>query len=71
MIVCHCHGVTDRVIRRSIREGASTCAQVSRACAAGGGCGGCRPAILEIIESEQSRPGPAAAVGSGAFAHSV
>jgi bacterioferritin-associated ferredoxin len=71
MIVCHCHGVTDRVIRRTVREGASTCAQVSRACAAGGGCGGCRPVILEIIESEQAGPGPTTAASGGAFAHSV
>ena len=53
MIVCHCHGVSDRVIRRHVREGAASCALVTRACAAGGRCGGCRPVILEIIETER------------------
>jgi assimilatory nitrate reductase catalytic subunit len=53
MIVCHCHAVSDRVIRRHVREGAGSCALVTRACAAGGRCGGCRPAIREIIEAER------------------
>lgn len=52
MIVCHCQGVTDRAIRRAVREGASTRRQVARACRAGTGCGGCRLAIHAILESE-------------------
>lgn len=54
MIVCHCLGVSDRVIRRHVREGAASCAQIVRACQAGGRCGGCRPVIHEIIETERS-----------------
>jgi bacterioferritin-associated ferredoxin len=59
MIVCHCHGVTDRVIRRHVREGAASCALVTRACAAGSRCGGCRPVICEIIETERDSALPA------------
>ena len=52
MIVCHCKGITDREIRGAVREGAKTHRQVARACQAGHACGGCRPLIREIIESE-------------------
>ncbi len=55
VIVCHCHGVSDRAIRAAVQEGARTCRQVARACHAGRACGGCRPVIHEIIERE-SRP---------------
>ncbi len=55
MIVCHCHGVSDRAIRAAVQEGARTRRQVARACHAGRACGGCRPVIHEIIERE-SRP---------------
>ena len=55
MLVCHCEAVNDRTIRTVVRSGARTCRQVDRACAAGGGCGGCRPLILEIIDDERER----------------
>jgi bacterioferritin-associated ferredoxin len=63
MIVCHCHGVSDRAIRAAVREGAATRAEVARACAAGACCGGCHPAIQGIIESELARA-PLAALAS-------
>jgi bacterioferritin-associated ferredoxin len=52
LIVCHCQGVSDRSIREAVREGARTVGQVARACRAGRMCGGCRPAICEIISRE-------------------
>lgn len=52
MVVCHCRGVTDRAIRRAVREGACSRPAVARACAAGQGCGGCGAAIDEILERE-------------------
>lgn len=52
LIVCHCQGVSDRSIRQAVREGARTVGQVSRACRAGRSCGGCRPAICEILSTE-------------------
>ena len=52
MIVCHCHRVSDRDIRGSVREGASSVSEVGRACKAGTACGGCRPEIASIVASE-------------------
>jgi len=52
LIVCHCKAVSDHSIREAVRDGARSARQVSRACHAGRMCGGCHPAIREIIESE-------------------
>jgi bacterioferritin-associated ferredoxin len=52
VLVCHCQAVCDREIRAAVRSGACSLRQVARACGAGRSCGGCRPAIHEIIESE-------------------
>ena len=49
MIVCSCHGVTDREIRRLARGGACTLRQVAEACGAGAGCGGCRASVRAIL----------------------
>lgn len=58
MIVCHCRGVSDRAVRQSVQRGARTLSQVSEGCSAGGGCGGCRDTIAEII-AEVSSGAPA------------
>jgi bacterioferritin-associated ferredoxin len=55
MIVCQCRGVTDRAIRKAVREGAYNRNEVVRLCEAGKSCGGCVSVIDEIIESEQQR----------------
>ena len=55
MIVCHCHGVTDREIRASVKEGARTCADVADACGASSGCGGCEELVAEIVHCERRR----------------
>ena len=49
-LVCHCEAVRERTIVKAIRAGASTVDDVTRACGAGGGCGGCRPAIEQLID---------------------
>ena len=60
MVVCHCHGITDRAIRKAARGGASTRREIARSCKAGGLCGGCGPAIDEILASEEvAEPAPA------------
>lgn len=60
MIVCHCFRVSDREIRRCVREhGACSVGDVAHACEAGSGCGGCRPEIASIVESEQQLARPA------------
>ena len=52
MIVCHCRATSDREIRRSVRNGAVTLHEVSRACGAASGCGGCAQAVHDVIASE-------------------
>jgi bacterioferritin-associated ferredoxin len=55
MIVCHCHGVTDREIRASVQNGARTCAEVAECCGASSGCGGCASLVAEIVHGERRR----------------
>jgi bacterioferritin-associated ferredoxin len=57
MIVCHCRGITDREVRRCVRSGAHSVRGVSEACGASTGCGGCRPAVRQIVESELETEG--------------
>lgn len=52
MIVCHCRATSDREIRRRVRNGAVTLREVSSACGAATGCGGCADAVEEVIVSE-------------------
>lgn len=49
MIVCQCHGVTDKVIVDEIVAGADTVDQVGARCDAGTGCGGCIPRIEALL----------------------
>jgi bacterioferritin-associated ferredoxin len=57
MIVCHCQRVSDRAIRAAIRQGAETEEAIADACGAGGCCGGCGPAVTEILCEERERRG--------------
>jgi bacterioferritin-associated ferredoxin len=52
VIVCHCRATSDREIRRAVRNGAVTLHEVSRACGAATGCGGCADAVHELITAE-------------------
>lgn len=55
MIVCQCKGITERQIRRAVRNGANGRNEVILACTAGSNCGGCVPMIDSIIEAENDR----------------
>ena len=55
MLVCHCNGVSDKRIRRAVREGAQSVGEVGRACGAGTCCQGCSPMIGKIIRHESHR----------------
>jgi bacterioferritin-associated ferredoxin len=55
MLVCHCNGVSDRTVRRVVREGALTVAEVGHACGAGTCCRGCSATIGRIIRAESHR----------------
>lgn len=49
MLLCHCRGVNDRVIDCAISCGARTVDDVADACGAGATCGGCVPAIEDLL----------------------
>jgi len=51
MIVCHCRNVSDRKIKRLVREGACSAREVARATGAGMHCGGCRSAVKEVVDA--------------------
>ena len=55
MIVCHCHGVTDREIRACVQQGARTHGDVGDVCGAGTGCGGCSSLVAEVGSGERRR----------------
>ena len=51
VIVCHCRVVNHRQIEAAALCGASSVRDIVTACGAGGACGGCRPAIAEILDA--------------------
>ncbi len=53
MIVCSCHAVTDREIRRAVRAGACSVREVAESCGAGSACGGCRGTVLAILDESE------------------
>lgn len=56
MRICHCKDVSDRKIESALGEGARTVSQVCRATGAGKTCGGCVPALREIVETRRDLP---------------
>lgn len=48
-MVCLCHGVSERKVRRAIDDGAATIIDVGEHCRAGTGCGGCHPTIDALL----------------------
>lgn len=50
MIVCSCHAVSDREIRRLARAGVRSARAVAEACGAGSCCGGCRMTVAAILD---------------------
>lgn len=52
MIVCHCKAITDREVRRLQKEeGVRSPRDLARSCHAGSVCGGCLPAVRELLQS--------------------
>lgn len=49
MIVCHCEVVSDRDVRAHIDAGAHDLDQLTDGCGAAGRCGGCIPAIEDLL----------------------
>jgi bacterioferritin-associated ferredoxin len=55
MIICHCAGISDATIRKSVRQGATSLRAVARRCGAGRNCGSCRDEILALL-ADACRP---------------
>jgi bacterioferritin-associated ferredoxin len=55
LIVCHCHAVSDRTLRRCVREGRISSQDLGECTGAGTGCGGCEALIDEVVRDELSR----------------
>jgi len=56
-VICTCFGVTETEIERVVRENnLTTVEEVTNYCKAGGGCGGCKPQIQEIIARVRGVP---------------
>ncbi len=49
MFICHCRRVTDQRICAAIEAGAHDPAALASRCGAGGGCGGCLPALQALL----------------------
>jgi bacterioferritin-associated ferredoxin len=58
MYVCHCRAITDHQIRDEIERGASTVEALAAACGAGVRCGGCWPALYELLEEHAQTDRP-------------
>ncbi len=53
-VVCQCFGITDKKIKRVIRENnVQTLEDLTNNCKAGGGCGGCLPQLQTIIDQNR------------------
>lgn len=48
-LICHCEDVKKRTINAAIRAGACDLDDVAAVCGAGSRCGGCQPAIVELL----------------------
>ena len=61
-IVCHCEVVRERTIVKAIHRGAHTLADVQAACGAVTNCGGCTPAVMDLLDRHCSLAGDPVAV---------
>lgn len=50
MLVCHCRGVSDRQIKRAVKNGACSLREVARETGAGMRCGGCRANVAQVVQ---------------------
>jgi bacterioferritin-associated ferredoxin len=55
MIVCLCHGISERRVGAVIAAGADTLDAVAAACAAGSDCGACQDVLLDLLADARAR----------------
>ena len=54
MILCLCRGVSEHQVRSLVAAGAATVDSVQAVCGAGGDCGACTLALIDLIEATGS-----------------
>ena len=54
-VLCLCKQVTERKIRRTVRDGRRRFVSVKQVTEAGSGCGLCQPLVEDIIKDELSK----------------
>ena len=54
-LVCLCHGINERRVRREIEHGATSIGEIAERCGAGSCCHGCHPTIDALL-AEHERP---------------
>ena len=47
--VCHCRGVSDRVVKAAVAAGDRTVEDIGASCGAGTDCGGCHRALARLL----------------------
>lgn len=57
MYVCICYAVSDTTVQASIESGATSVAEVTRHCKAGGDCGSCHQHIELMLEEHAEEQG--------------
>jgi bacterioferritin-associated ferredoxin len=51
VLICHCRAVNDRTVAAAIAAGARAPEDLAAMCGAGARCGGCVPALCELLET--------------------
>ena len=51
-VICVCKQVTERKIRKAVKDGRKRFVSVKQATEAGSGCGLCQPIVQDIIDSQ-------------------
>ena len=54
-VLCYCKQVTERRIRKTVKEGRRRFVSVKQATDAGSGCGLCQPYVEDIIKDELNK----------------
>ena len=54
-VICVCKQVTERKIRKAVKEGRRRFVSVKQATEAGSGCGLCQPFVEDIIKDELAK----------------
>jgi bacterioferritin-associated ferredoxin len=49
MVICSCHGVSDRRVRREIDHGATSINEIAERCLAGSCCLSCHPTLDDLL----------------------